>query len=188
MLFQTLLQPIFNPEAPKDKLEHIQSRIDEANAAAPQLEEEETKRQAYWENLKNTDPKKYEKESRDAIHQVKGGGQLAQQQRESLAAFKKRDPQAYEDYCIGLLEPRNYELPTVIFLVPVYTYANPKLPHKMMWGDGREVQQGEIVFDYRLKKWFLPAEPVSAELDFQKKTGIPTEAQIAKMSPESREF
>jgi hypothetical protein len=179
---------IWNPEAPKEKLEHILSRIDEARAMEPQLEEEETKRQAYWENLKNTDPKRFEKESRDAILQVKGGGQLAQQQRESLAAFKKRDPQAYEDYCIGLLEPRNYELPTIVWLVPVYTYANPKLPHKMYWGDGREVQQGEIVFDYRLKKWFLPAEPAGTEIDFKKQTGLPTEAEIAKMSPEAQEF
>jgi hypothetical protein len=178
---------IWTPKPPADRLENIESRIDEANLMAPQLEEEELRRQKYWSDLKSADPKRYEKESRNAILQVKGDDIWAQRTRESWKQLKDRNPEEYERLSLSALEPRNFELPSLVYVLPMWTHANPHARNEMRWPDGRIVQQGEIDFDYRTKNWYLPAEPVDAEIDFNKKTG-PSPEQIAKMSPEAQEF
>ena len=181
--------PIWYEKPPADTLENIQSRIDEANAAAPQLEEAELARQKYWDDLKRTDPKKYEKESTEAILQVKGSDIFARRSREAWKILKERDPEEYRRQSLQALEPQNYELPTIVYLVPVWTHSNPKLPAEMRWPTGEIVQQHELAYDYRLNKWFLPAEPISVELNFEKEeSGRPTPENLAKMSPEAQEF
>ena len=179
--------PIWYEKPPADTLENIQSRIDDAIAAASQLEEAEAERQKYWDDLKRTDSKKYEKESTEAILQVKGSDIFARRSREAWKALKERDPEEYRRQSLQALEPQNYELPTIVYLVPVWTHSNPKSPAEMRWPTGEIVKPHEVTFDYRRKKWFLPVEPVDAELDFNKKTG-PTEAELKKASPEFREF
>jgi hypothetical protein len=178
---------IWNPKPPTDTLENIMSRLDEANVMAPQLEEAELRRQKYWDDLKASDPKRYEKESRNAILQVKGNDVFAQRQRMSLKELKERNPEEYERISLEALEPQTFELPTIVYLVPVWSHANPKLRDKMYWPDGSEVRPHEVNYDYRTKAWYLPAEPISAELNFEKQSG-PTEAELARMSPEAREF
>jgi hypothetical protein len=180
-------EPIWNPKPQTEKLENIQSRLDGAAIAAPQLEEMETKRQRYWEELKRTNPKQYEKESRNAILQIKGDDIFAQRERESLKAFKERNPEAFEKYSLRMLEPVSHDLPTIIYLCPIWTHLNPNLRDEMRWPDGRVVQPHEIAYDYRTNTWNLPAEPVDAEIDFNKKTG-PTDAELKRMSPEAAEF
>lgn len=182
-------EPIWYEKPPADSLSNIQSRLDDAIATAPQLEEQEARRQKYWEELKRTDLKRYEKESTEAILQVKGSDIWAQRSREGWKRLKENDPDEYRRQSLQALEPQNYELPTLIYLVPVWTHANPNLPSEMRWPDGTIVQPHEVTYDYRLKKWFLPAEPISVELNFEKQeTGRPTPAQMAKLSPEAQEF
>ena len=179
--------PIFNPKPSSEKLENIQSRIDQANSSAPQLEEIETKRQQYWANLKATDPKRFERESKSAILQIHGDDIFSQRQRESLKEFKARDPEVFEKYSLRALEPVSFELPTIIYLCPVWTHANPKARAEWRWPDGRVVEPHEVAFDYRTNTWHLPAEPVDAETNFNKTTG-PTAAELKRMSPEAAEF
>jgi len=178
---------IWTPKLPTDRLDNILSRIDEANLMAPQLEEQELRRQKYWEELKRTNPKLYEKESRNAILQIKGDDIWAQRSRENWKQLKERNPEEFERLSLAALEPQNFELPQIIYLLPVWTHANPKARDQMRWPGGAVVQPHEVAYDYRTKTWNLPAEVVDAELNFNKQSG-PTAAELARMSPESAEF
>jgi len=122
------------------------------------------------------------------IKQVEGSGPLQTAERRSLRRLKLEDPVAYEEKALAALKPINYEPEIKVFLVPVWTHAKPTPKNKWYWSDGREVKTGEITYDYRVRRWFLPPEPISAELSFEKKDSGPTAEQLAKMSPEAREF
>ena len=80
------------PPLPSDTLANIESRQDSVNAMQDWLESEEAKRQAYWQELKERDPKQFERESRSLVLQIHGDGPLADLQRKSMAQLKRENP------------------------------------------------------------------------------------------------
>ena len=82
---------------PSDTLANLESRLDTANAMQEWLETEEAKRQAYWQELKERDPKQFERESKSLLLQIRGDGPLADMQRKSMAQLKRENPMNMTD-------------------------------------------------------------------------------------------
>jgi hypothetical protein len=145
---------------PTDTLENIQSRIDQANAAQEWLEKAEAERRAYWQELKEQNPKQFEKESKSLVLQIKGDGHFANTQRKSMAALKRSDPQEYERRALEALKPRNVVPQQIIYV------AMEGKREIFYWPDGRLVKRGEeITFDFRLRRWCLMPGPAGTELE-----------------------
>ena len=155
MLYHGTAQPLSN-----DTLANIESRQDAANAAQLWLETEEAKRQAYWQELKERDPKQFERESKSLVLQVKGDGHFAATQRKSMAQLKRDDPALYEKLALDALKPRKVTQDVIIYVV-----MDGKR-EIFYWPDGRLVKKGEeITFDFRLRRWCLMPGPASTELE-----------------------
>ncbi len=145
---------------PTDSLENIQSRIDQANASQEWLETEEAKRQAYWAELKEQNPKQFEKESRSLVLQVKGDGHFAATQRKSMVQLKRENPAEYERLALEALKPRKVTQDVIIYVV---MEGKREI---WFWPDGRLVKKGEeVTYDARMKKYCLMPGPASTELE-----------------------
>jgi hypothetical protein len=147
-------------ELPSDSLENLQSRVDSANAAQEELEKIEAERQQYWSDLKERDPKMWEKESRSLVLQIKGEGPFADIQRKSMAQLKRENPALYEQRALDALKPR-----TVVPQQIIYVVMEGKR-EIFYWPDGELVKKGEeITFDFRLRRWCLMPGPASIDLE-----------------------
>jgi ribosomal protein L40E len=145
---------------PTDTLANIESRQDAANATQEWLETEEAKRQAYWQELKERDPKQFERESKSLLLQIRGDGPLADMQRKSMAQLKRENPAEYERRALEALKPRKVVPDTVIWVVMEGTRE------VWMWPDGRLVKKGEeVTYDARTKRFCLMPGPAGVELD-----------------------
>ena len=152
------------PMAASDTLENVQSRIDSANAAQEWLEQAEADRQRYWDELRISDPKRFERESKSLILQTKGDDPLAQMARDAARKLKRENPEEYTRRALEALKPRKVTQDVVVWRVP--TDAGTVL----MWPNGREVRHGgdvqhaEIIKDARLG-WVLNPSPMGAEIE-----------------------
>lgn len=145
---------------PTDSLENLQSRIDSGNAAQEWLEKAEADRQQYWADLKERDPKMWEKESRSLVLQIKGEGPFAAVQKKSMQQLKRDDPALYEKLALQALLPRKVTQDVIIYVV---MEGKREIWY---WGDGRLVKRGEeVTFDFRLRRWCLMPGPASTELE-----------------------
>ena len=81
------------------------------------LETEEAKRQAYWQELKERDPKQFERESKSLVLQIRGDGPLADMQRKSMAQLKRENPAEYERRALEALKPRNVAPQHIVYVV-----------------------------------------------------------------------
>ena len=147
-------------ELPSDSLENLQSRIDSANAVQEELEKIEVERQQYWQELKEQNPKQFERESKSLVLQLKGTGPFVDIQRKSMQQLRRDDPQEYERRALEALKPRRVTQDVVIYVV---MEGKREI---FYWPDGRLVKKGEeITFDFRLRRWCLMPGPASTELD-----------------------
>ena len=122
--------------AASDTLENVQSRIDSANAAQEWLEQAEADRQRYWDELRISDPKRFERESKSLILQTKGDDPLAQMARDAARKLKRENPEEYTRRALEALKPRKVTQDVVVWRVP--TDAGTVL----MSTNGREVRHG----------------------------------------------
>jgi len=147
-------------ELPTDTLENINSRQDAAVAAQEWLEKAEADRQKYWDDLRQSNPKQFERESKSLVLQVKSDGPFAATQRKTMQVLKRENPQEYERRALQALLPRRVEHPNIIY---VAMEGKREIWH---WPDGRLVKRGEeVTFDARMKRWCLTPGPASTELD-----------------------
>jgi hypothetical protein len=159
--------PILNSTRPSQNLRGIEDRLEQANYSRQYLEEKEAVRQKYWSDLKISDPKRFDAESKSAILQVKGDDRLAQYQRKSLADIKRTDPEAYERMSLAALKPISFAPETVVWLVPVWEFGQvPKAKDEMWWGWGVKVRPQELFFDFLQKAWFRSPEPADVDAHF----------------------
>jgi hypothetical protein len=147
-------------ELPSDSLENLQSRIDSANAAQEELERAEVERRRYWDELRESNPKQFERESKSLVLQIKGTGPFADIQRKSMQQLRRDDPQEYERRALEALKPRRVTQDVVIYVV---MEGKREI---FYWPDGRLVKKGEeITFDFRLRRWCLMPGPASTDLE-----------------------
>ena len=151
---------------PSDTLANLESRLDTVNAMQEWLETEEAKRQAYWQKLKERDPKQFERESRSLVLQIRGESPLADMQRKSMAQLKRENPAEYERRALEALKPRNVAMQHIVYVVM-------EGKHEVWyWPDGRLVKKGEeVTYDARTKRYCLMPAPAGVELDPVTATG-----------------
>jgi hypothetical protein len=153
-------------ELPTDSLENLQSRIDSANAVQEELEKIEAERRAYWEDLRQSNPKQFERESKSLVLQLKGTGPFVDIQRKSMQQLKREDPQEYERRALEALKPRKVTQDVIIYV------AMDGKREIWMWPDGRLVKKGEeVTYDTLLKRYCLMPGPAGVELDAVTATG-----------------
>jgi hypothetical protein len=153
-------------ELPTDSLENLQSRIDSANAVQEELEKIEAERRQYWEELRERDPKQFERESKSLVLQLKGTGPFVDIQRKSMQQLKREDPAEYERRALEALKPRKVTQDVIIYV------AMDGKREIWMWPDGRLVKKGEeVTYDTRLKRYCLMPGPAGVELDAVTATG-----------------
>ena len=151
---------------PSDTLANLESRLDTANAMQEWLETEEVKRQAYWQELKERDPKQFERESKSLLLQIHGDGPLADMQRKSMAQLKRENPVEYERRALEALKPRNVAMQHIVYVV---MEGKREIWY---WPDGRLVKKGEeVTYDARTKRFCLMPAPAGVELDPVTATG-----------------
>jgi hypothetical protein len=147
-------------ELSSDSLENVQSRVDSANAAQEWLETEEAKRRAFWDELKERDPKQWERESKSLVLQMKGMGPFADTQRKSMQQLKRDNPGEYTRRALEALKPRNVEQQHIVYVI------QEGRKEIWYWPSGALVQRGaEVTYDTRLKSWCLMPGPAGIELD-----------------------
>jgi|HubBroStandDraft_6_1064221.scaffolds.fasta_scaffold00205_23 hypothetical protein len=152
------------PRNETDTLENIQSRIDQANASVEWQEKAEADRQKYWADLKQNDPKRFERESRSLELQIRGDGPLADLQRKSVRELRRSNPREYERRALEALKPRKISQDVIVYVVTTPEGV------QWLWPDGRpvrhggDVQHSEVIKD-ALHGWVLSPEPASAETD-----------------------
>jgi hypothetical protein len=145
---------------PTDSLENINSRQDAANAAQEWLERAEAERRQYWDDLRQLNPKQFERESKSLVLQIKGDGPFADTQRKSMAQLKRENPALYEQRALDALKPRKVTQDVIIYVV-----MDGKR-EIWYWPDGRLVKKGEeVTFDFCQRRWCLMPGPAGTELD-----------------------
>ena len=121
-------------------------------------------RQRYWDELRVSDPKRIDRESKSLILQTKGDDPLAQMARDAARKLKRENPEEYTRRALEALKPRKVTQDVVVWRVS--TDAGTVL----MWPNGREVRHGgdvqhaEIIKDARLG-WVLNPSPMGAEIE-----------------------
>jgi hypothetical protein len=163
---------------PNDTLENVQSRVDMAAANAELLERAEAERRQYWDDLRASDPEQFEKESKSLVRQIKGDDYWSQMQREAARRLVRQDPVEAARRALLALQPRNVEQPNIIWVL------QEGKREIWYWPMGALVKRdgSEVVYDARMKAWFLAPAPAGAQLE------SPTAKPFQKMEAYQDEF
>ena len=150
-----------NDPLPTDTLENLQSRIDSEAANAEFMERAEAERRQYWDDLRQSNPEQFEKESRSLVRQIKGDDHFARMQRDAARRLVRQDPVEAARIALLALKPRNVEQPNIIWVL------QEGKREIWYWPMGALVKRdgSEVVYDARMKAWFLAPAPAGAQLD-----------------------
>lgn len=155
MLYSGTAQPLQS-----DTLENLQSRIDAEQVNAEVLERAEAERRQYWEDLRQSNPEQFEKESKSLVRQIKGDDYWSQMQREAARRLVRQDPVEAARRALLALQPRNVALPNIVYVI------QEGRKETWLWPSGKPVIRGtEVTYDARLKYWTLMPGPAGIELD-----------------------
>jgi hypothetical protein len=163
---------------PTDTLENLQSRVDSEAANVEFMERAEAERRQYWDDLRASDPGQFEKESKSLVRQIKGDDYWSQMQREAARRLVRQDPVEAARRALLALQPRNVEQPNIIW---VLQQGKREIWY---WPMGALVKRdgSEVVYDARMKAWFLAPAPAGAQLE------SPTAKPFQKMEAYQDEF
>jgi len=163
---------------PTDTLENLQSRVDSEAASAEFMERAEAERRQYWDDLRASDPGQFEKESKSLVRQIKGDDYWSQMQREAARRLVRQDPVEAARRALLALQPRNVEQPNIIWVL------QEGKREIWYWPMGALVKRdgSEVVYDARMKAWFLAPAPAGAQLE------SPTAKPFQKMEAYQDEF